>query len=420
MRSTLIGRRPGPASSGVRRSAWQSRLGWLVAITVLAGAAGPALAGTVTPGGAVTINASGCGSPPAQLPAGPVSFSVTNHDKANAFASVYLIGLSGHENLVYAEITSLTPDKTLPLDSTLAAGTYALRCVFTDNTVQTSPAIAVIGTTTGAAIGYPPLPDLDMQGPVQAYRAYVQAALPALQRDCATLDADVAGGNLAAAKTDWLTAHLDYERLGVAYTSFGDFDDEINGMADGLPDGVNSTDWTGFFSIEYGLWHGRGAAALRPLTRNLSATVSSLIQDFPSEEVDPGDLPLRAHEILENALQFQLTGIADYGSGTTLATTYANAQGTAEVLGILGPLISRLDPGLLATADQELAQTQKDLLAERTPAGPSADSPTAATWTWTPLSALTTARRQRIDADLGALLEELSAVPNLLAPRNSA
>ena len=376
-------------------------------VTALAGVAGPALAGSATPGGAVAIGEDGCGAPPGRLPAGPVSFSVTNDDSDNSFASVYLIGLSA--NLVYAEIPSLPPGRTLPLATTIAANTYALRCVFNDGTVQTSPPITVTGSTTGAVAGYPPLPDLDMQGPVQAYRAYVQAALPKLQADCATLDADVAAGNLAAAKTDWLTAHLDYERLGVAYNSFGDFDDELNGMAKGLAEGVSTPGWTGFFAIEYGLWHGRSAAALRPLTRNLTATVSSLIQDFPSEEVDPGDLPLRAHEILENALQFQLTGIADYGSGTTLATAYANTQGTAEVLNILSALIRSRDPGLLADADQGLAQVQRDLLAERAPDG-----------SWAPLSSLTTARRQRLDADLGNLLEQLSVIPNLLAPRTSA
>ena len=45
------------------------------------------------------------------------------------------------------------------------------------------------------------------------------------------------------------------------------------------------------------------------------------------------------HEILENALEFQLTGHDDYGSGTTLATTQANITGTLELLAILHPLL---------------------------------------------------------------------------------
>lgn len=50
---------------------------------------------------------------------------------------------------------------------------------------------------------------------------------------------------------------------------------------------------------------------------------------FPTQDFDPGDLPLRAHEILENALQFELTGDTDEGSGTNLATVDSNLAGDA-------------------------------------------------------------------------------------------
>ena len=60
---------------------------------------------------------------------------------------------------------------------------------------------------------------------------------------------------------------------------------------------------------------------------------------FPAMEVDLLDIGLRTHEILENALEFQLTGQDDYGSGTTLATTAANITGTRELLQILHPLL---------------------------------------------------------------------------------
>jgi iron uptake system EfeUOB component EfeO/EfeM len=137
--------------------------------------------------------------------------------------------------------------------------------------------------------------------------------------------------------------------------------------------------------------------------------VAALQQDFPSEEIDPGDLSLRAHEILENALQFQLTGIADYGSGTTLATVDANAQGTAELLSVLAPLITRSDPQLLTSAREGLAALRHVLAAVVDAKG-----------TWRPVSALASAQRQRLDADLGQLLETLSAVPALLYPRTNA
>jgi high-affinity iron transporter len=148
---------------------------------------------------------------------------------------------------------------------------------------------------------------------------------------------------------------------------------------------------------------------VRPLTRQLVASVTALIADFPSEEIDPGDLPLRTHEIMENALEFQLTGTADYGSGTTLATAYANTQGTAEILGLLAPLIRADAPEVLSAAQRGLSALQADLLAQRSGDG-----------RWTPVAALTTAARERIDSGAGALLETLSQVPGILTPRDGA
>jgi iron uptake system EfeUOB component EfeO/EfeM len=359
------------------------------------------LIGAAPGASSLPISTGGCPAPPPSVAAGPISLTVTN--RAALFAAVYLINPAG---AVFAEIPSLTPGKSLPLATTLGAGTYRLRCVFTDNTVRDSAAFTVTGTTSGAVTGYRAVPDLALAGPVGAYRNWVRAALPGLLAASQTLAADVAAGDLAKARADWLTAHLDYERLGAAYNSFGDFDDAINGRADGLPKGTADPDWTGFHAIEYALWHGGSATQLAALTGKLVNSVNGLIADFPSEEVDPGDLPLRAHEILENAMQFQLTGLADYGSATTLATTYANTQGTEEVVSVLAALITPRDPGLLPTITSGLARVQADLLAAR-----------SATGVWTAPANLPLAQRQRLDGDLGELLEHLSVLPDLLAPR---
>ncbi|HTJ70988.1 MAG TPA: EfeM/EfeO family lipoprotein [Actinospica sp.] len=391
-----------------RRSGPVLRIGVLAGAIALAATAGYAAAAS-TPGAPHVLDLAqtpgACGAPPASLDAGPVTFQVT--DDSRDFVNVYVVA-SRDVGTVYAEIQDLAPHSTLPLATDLGAGDYAVRCVFGNGKLGTSSTIEVTGSTDEAVPGYRALPDLDLQTPVHAYTKWVEARLPQLLADTRTLDADVAAGNLPQAKQDWLTAHLDYERLGAAYNAFGDFDGELDGLASGLPNGVQDSSWTGFFATEYALWHGEQAAQIRPLTRALVANVAALQQDFPSEEVDPGDLPLRAHEILENALQFQLTGIADYGSGTTLATIYANTQGTEELLSILTPLITRADPQLLTAAQQGLTTLQHDLTADHVGS------------TWQPAAALPAPTRQRVDADLGQLLETLSGIPALLYPRTNA
>ncbi|GAA2240305.1 EfeM/EfeO family lipoprotein [Kitasatospora cystarginea] len=377
----------------------------LLGTTALVGSAPADSSLLAPPGGRLRVDTSTCGTPPEHLPAGPVSFSVTNNSKV--FATLYVISPDG--GLAYAEIPWLGPGKTLPLATTLTGGQYAVRCVFSSGPVLTTLPLTVVGKASGAVAGYPPMPDKEMSAPVKAYRDYVKAALPGLLAAARTLDADIARGDLAAARTDWLTAHLDYERLGAAYNSFGDFDKSLNGMANGLPQGVDTAGWTGFLAAEYGLWHGWDADRLRPVTQQLAADADELVQDFPSEDTDPGDLSLRVHEILENSLQFQLNGTADYGSGTTLATLDANVQGTEKVLDILAPVIRPRDPALLDRLQRELPDFEGKVTAYRAKDG-----------SWTASANLTTAQRQRLDGELGRLLEELAVLPNLLTPRNHA
>ncbi|QMU70911.1 EfeM/EfeO family lipoprotein [Streptacidiphilus sp. P02-A3a] len=328
-------------------------------------------------------------------------------DTARDPVQLYLIQPA--DNTVHAELQDFTPGTTRTLSATLGTGHYAFRCVFSNGTVLTSRDYTVTGTAPDAPPGVQPMPDLALGGPVTAYRAYVEHSLPRLLTDSRTLNTDLLAGDLTRARTDWLTAHLDYERLGAAYNTFQDFDDQINGTPDGLPQGTADPSWTGFLRIEYGLWHNQPPAELRPLTATLVKDVQALITDFPSEDTDPGDLPLRSHEILENALQFQLSGTDDYGSGTTLATVYANTQGTVAVLGTLTALIQPRDPALPASLHQWITTVQHDLLACRAPDG-----------TWTAVAALPRARRQTLDGDLGQLLEQLATVPDLLTGRTSA
>ncbi len=357
----------------------------------------------------IAITEKACGTGWSSPSTGAQSFVVRNNG-ANT-AEVYLI--NPLSNAVYGEDPDVTPGSTETMNVSLGTGAYVFRCSFVDGTVLNSATYHVSGSGPAQA-GVAPVTEQDMEDPVYQYRGYVQDALPGLLAAAERLDADLKAGRLSQAETDWLPAHLDYERLGAAYGTFEDFDAEINGSASGLAQGTATKDWTGFFRIEYGLWHGQSAAVLGPLGDKLVSDIKSLIKAFPGETTPANDLPLRTHEILENALQFQLTGIQDYGSGTTLATLYANTQGTAQVLATISSLIQARDPALLTAIDSGLGTVQQDLTA--LDAGPC----TTTCARPDPLGTLTTAQRQKLDADLGQLLENLSVVPDLLEERTSA
>jgi high-affinity iron transporter len=326
------------------------------------------------------------------------------HNTGDQTSEVYLI--DPNSNAVYGEIEGLAPGTTRDLVATVAGGTYAWRCVPADGKAVTSKAVRVGGAAVAHAVV--PVSERELSAPLKAYKAYVNQGLSTLVTRTRKLSDDIRAGHLDTARADWLTAHHTYASLGAAYGTFEDFDRKIDGRPDGLPGGVHDKDFTGFHRIEYGLWHGESAAGLKGVAQQLADDAAGLRKAFPHQDFDPSDLPLRAHEILENTLQFELTGDTDQGSGSGLATADANLAGTRELLAVLRRLLTPRAPRLLPTVDADIARLQKLLDSAHHGTG------------WTPVGRLGPAAKARIDGATGQLLEDLSPVPDLLEIRKSA
>ncbi|MFB7630193.1 iron uptake transporter permease EfeU [Streptomyces sp. NPDC056149] len=393
---------PVAAATGRKRPAWVLPVAVVAVPAVVAG--GIVAFGKSKPAGAPTIAVSEkeCGKGFTAPKTGRQTFQMQN--TGDKTSEVYLVDPTS--NAVYGEIEGLAPGTTRDLVATVAGGSYAWRCVPTGGKAVTSAAVRVSGG--GGAKAVVPVSEEDLAGPLRAYKKYVDAGLATLTDQTQRLSDDLAGGDLDAARADWLTAHRTYSSLGAAYGTFQDFDKKINGRADGLPGGVHDKDFSGFHRIEYGLWHGAPADELTGPAEQLHGEVMGLRKAFPTQDFAPGDLPLRTHEILENTLQFELTGDTDEGSGSNLATADANLTGTRELLDVLRPLIAKRDPQLLTTIDDDIARLQKMLDAAH-----HGDA-------WTPVEKLDAATRQRLNGVTGQLLEHLAPVPDLLEIRKSA
>lgn len=347
----------------------------------------------------IAINSAVCGARPDHPHAGLQVFQIANH--STSAAEVDLIDPAN--GAIYAEVDALGPETTRSMRVDVGSGAYAFRCLIADADAVTGPVFRIAGHVSGAP-AILPVTNNDLLQPGRDYHAYVTAGLVMLVRQTRLLNADVLSGNLAAARAAWLPAHLTYERLGAAYGTFGDFDDEIDGRPDGLIGGVGSPDFTGFYRLEYGLWHGQSAAELRGPAGKLYRDVEALQTAFPAMEIDLLDIGLRTHEILENALQFQLAGHDDYGSGTTLATTAANITGTEELLAILHPLLA-VRYNHLPAVYTWLSRLQRLIDAQHRQGG------------WTPVSKLSMTSRQQIDAAATQALQELAPIAVITEPR---
>ena len=382
------------------RHAWPVAGGVVVTPALVAGlviAALPASAGTAS-ATSVTVTSRECAPQWSAGHTGPQTFDVGNQS-----------GLAGEVNLdnaagaVVAEIEAIGPATTVSMPATLGPGSYTFECLMSGGTTH-SATVQVTGRQQAGAAPVKPVTASELEVPNLQYEAYAATCLVTLAGDVTRIHADLAAGDLAAARRDWLTAQMDWERVGASYDSFGEAGLAVDGLPDGLPLGAGDPGFTGLHRLEYGLYHGQSAAELLPVAATLSGDIEAVRDQLTSagKAGDPANLPVRAHEILEDALRDHLSGIDDQGAGAAYPETYSDTQVTATVLGELQPLITQRAPKLMPVLRTQLAALQAALLA------------TQSGGQWVPVSQVPLATREQVDSAAGVLLENLATVPDLL------
>jgi high-affinity iron transporter len=399
-----------PAKPAGRR--WQriaARPGWLVtggvlvAPVLVAGlviAALPASAAAAAPT-SVTVTSGGCAPQWSSGHTGAQTFDVDN--QSGMAGEVFLDNAAGS---VVANIETIGPATTVAMPVSLGPGSYRFVCLMASGRTTRSAPVQVAGRWEPTTTPVQPVTVAELNGPNQQYQAYVAAELVTLQGDVSRIETDLTAGNLTAARQDWLTAQMDWERVGASYDSFGAPGLAVDGLPGGLPLGVNDPNFTGLHRLEYGLYHGQSPAELLSVAETLGGdiiTVQALLTTGGSGLTgDPTNLPIRAHEILEDALRDHLSGIDNEGAGAAYPETYADTQVTATVLGELQPLITARMPRLMPVLRTQLAALQAALLA------------TQSGGQWVGVSQVPQAASEQVDAAIGALLQNLDIIPNLL------
>nr|WP_234307506.1 MULTISPECIES: EfeM/EfeO family lipoprotein [unclassified Streptomyces] len=352
----------------------------------------------------VEVTPAGCGRGWTHPAPGQQVFELNN--TSGTAAEVYLT--DPRTGAVYGEVEGLAPGTVRPLRVTLGSGSYAFKCLPDDADAVTGPTVRITGGgTVKSGPAAVPVSQQDLIPPTLGYQKWIRTRTVELATKTDALRDAIDRGDLSAARAAWLPAHLVYERMGAAYGTFGDADGEINGTTAGLSGGVHDADFAGFHRVEYGLWHGEPVSSLRGPADRLAKAVHALRDGWPDQRIDPADVGLRAHEIVENTVQFELTGRTDYGSGTNLATARANLDGSRELLTRLRPLLKGRDSRLAGLdASMDRARHTLDAFGHD--------------GRWTPLDRLTRRQREKVDADMGELAERLADVAALTDVRRTA
>ncbi len=349
----------------------------------------------------VRVGPSSCGTGWDGGGAGPVAFTLTNDGPTTV--DVYVEDVDSGK--IFLDAETLGPGATRQARVSLGSGSYRFVCAGTEVGSVAGATVDVTGAYDGSLTpGVLPVTNADLVTPVLSYQHWVKSQLPVLHRRARRLTDDLAHGQLPAARHDWLVAHATYETLGAAYDAFGAFDAAINGQpTSGIPPPTDRN-LEGFHKIEALLWHGYPADRILPYAERLGPAITRLQKHFGTDLVmAPIDIGLRAHEILENALQIEARGAADAGSHTELATIDANVTGTRQALKPLLPLLRHRDPRL-AELQRWLDRLQRTVRSHLVHGH------------WTPIDRLSRIARMRLDADLSQSVELLSDVAVICDP----
>ncbi len=238
----------------------------------------------------------------------------------------------------------------------------------------------------------------------EQYRGYVGQKLAQLASDVARLRDGLPGNDRSAARRRWLAAQFTWQQVGAAYGSFGPAGTAIGGLASGLPQGVDDPAFTGLHRIEYGLYNGEKLIGLRAQVDRLAADVADLRAGLAKLPIVPTDMPIRCHEILEDALRDHLSGQDDYGSGMAYALTSGDVLGTRVVLEELKPLIPTPVLGHSPYDQSKAALNTLDAALNASKVG----------GRWPDYNTLTKHQRQPVNGAIGAALEALYRIPSVL------
>lgn len=278
-------------------------------------------------------------------------------------------------------------------------------------TLAIAPAAAWAKKRRPAPVTYvAPVPAGLLALQMNSYRTYARGLLGKLNSQLSVLLSAEQAGDLSAAQADWLPAHLDWLDIGEddkAYGAFGELGQEIDGTTAGLIGGIASKHFTGFHKVEYDLWTRQSTTAAATDTielEKLLAQISKHGLDHYLRETPRalGAWVLRCHEILEDADRDTLTADDDYGSGTGVASVTADVAATREMLDLLAPSIGVRVPGLVKAARNRLRRVI------------AAADATRVDGQWVGIAALPMLKRESLDAAVGAALEKLAPVSEII------
>ena len=305
---------------------------------------------------AITItDAAGCAVTPDTVPAGPVTFTITNVDAAG-ITEVELLS----DQRIRGERENLAPGFDDSFSVTLDGGTYQIYC---PGAKAENVNLTVTGQTTAPSGD---VADLLKQATVD-YADYVDTQTAMLVPAVEQLQKAIAAGDLKAAQEAYAKARPYYERIEPVAESFGDLDPEIDARAGDVP----ANEWTGFHPIEKALFEGKTTAGLSALaaklvtdSKDLQTRAAQLTANTKSGTGDgykPDEVANGAVELLSEVQHSKITGEEERYSHIDLLDFSDNVEGSLQAFATLKPALEQIDSTVVPNISAKFDQLTADL-----------------------------------------------------------
>ena len=346
---------------------------------------------------AVTVTeADGCVATPDTVPAGQVTFVITNVD-ALGVTEVELVS----DQRIVGERENLAPGFDSTFSARLDGGTYEVFCP--GASTERKP-FTVTGEAAAQSADLTALLD---QATVD-YGTYVDDQITFLLVPVQELADAIKAGDLAAAQAAYVKARPFYERIEPVAESFPDLDPAIDLRVGDVEAG---TTWTGFHPIEQALFEKKTTEGLSELADQLVTDIKSLQTEAAklSAATDAGqeggyqafEIANGSATLLDEVLASKITGEEEAYSRIDLLDFEANVEGSLQAFATLKPALDQIDPTLvpqIATAFDALVAELNTYRDESGLGG------------WTPYDQLTAEDKKALTDALLVVQEPLSAI----------
>ncbi len=306
----------------------------------------------------VTSSDDACELSSTEVPAGPVTFEVTN--SGSKVTEFYLLGEDGMR--IVGEVENIGPNLNRQLVLTVPAGSYTTACkpgmkgegIRADFTVEKSED----GTVDAAD-------DATVEQAEQNYATYVtDQSDQLLQKTQEFVDLYTAGKD-DQARALYPEAREHWERIETVAESFGDLDPKMDAREADLEEGQR---WTGWHRIEKDLWPPEDEK-YTPLTdaeretygKDLLKNTRTLDQrvqkkTYPIDQIANGSIGL-----LEEVANGKITGEEEIWSHTDLYDFQANVDGARVAYEGVRPILLERDKKLAEELDTRFDDLQSEL-----------------------------------------------------------